>query len=124
MDVAWKLGAGGPADNWQLRMSMRSFWTYYPADVEYWIIGQIPSWINTHRVRCLAWPDPYRRCKDANLLHKALRLAMEPDISDPFIWCSDDQLLLHLIAPSEFRLWCDGEIPQEPREGLSKWQLR
>jgi hypothetical protein len=124
MDVAWKLGIGSKLDDWELRMSMRSFWTYYRGAGKYWIIGHIPSWVDVQQIKCLPWPDPYRKCKDANLLHKAIRLAMEPQISDPFIFCSDDQLLLYDTNPSEFKLWHGGEIPQEPDAAMNKWQLR
>jgi hypothetical protein len=124
MDVAWMLGAEGPADDWELRMSMRSFWMHYRAPARYWIIGHIPAWVDRQRVACLPWPDPYRRCKDANLLHKALRLAMEPKISDPFILCSDDHFLLRPSTPADFKLWHHGEIPLEPWEGHTKWHLR
>jgi hypothetical protein len=124
MDVAWKVGVGSPAGDWELRMSMRSFWTHYRATANYWIIGHIPAWIDTREVFCLPWPDPYRRCKDANLLHKAIRLAMEPEISDPFIWCSDDQFLLRSSGPEDFKLWHTGEISEAVGDGLTKWQLR
>ena len=124
MDVAWKLGVGSQIGDWELRMSMRSFWTYFREATDYWIIGHIPAWIGRDRVRCLPWPDPYQKCKDANLIHKALRLAMEPQISDPFIFCSDDQLLLRPCATEDFKLWHCGEICAQPDEGMNKWQLR
>jgi len=124
MDVAWMLGVEGPAGGWELRMSMRSFWTHYRAAAKFWIIGLIPSWIDPQKVKCITWPDPYRRCKDANLFHKALRLAMEPEISDPFILCSDDHLLLRSSTTEDFGLWHGGEIPREPSEGFTRWQLR
>jgi hypothetical protein len=124
MDVAWMLGRGSSAGDWELRMSMRSFWTHYNAAAKPWIIGHVPSWIDPRKVRCLPWPDPYRRCKDANLLHKAIRLAMEPQISDPFILCSDDHILLRPSTPADFKLWHRGEIPEDPVEGLSRWRRR
>jgi hypothetical protein len=124
MDVAWMLGTGSHTGDWELRLSMRSFWTNYLAPAKPWIIGHIPAWINRRKVRCLPWPDPYKKCKDANLLHKALRLAMEPQISDPFILCSDDHILLRPSTPADFQLWHRGEIQKDPVEGLSRWQRR
>lgn len=124
MDVAWMLGVESPAQDWELRISMRSFWTHYHAQGTPWIIGFIPAWIDRQKVRCLEWPDPYKRCKDANLLHKALRLALEPGISDPFILCSDDHILLKPSLPNDFRLWHSGEILREPVAGLTFWQRR
>jgi len=124
MDVAWMLGSGSTAGDWELRISMRSFRTYYLASARPWIIGHIPAWIDRTKVRCLPWPDPYRTCKDANLLQKALRLAMEPRISNPFILCSDDHILLRPSLPAEFRLWHRGEIAEDPDEDAGQWERR
>jgi hypothetical protein len=124
MNVAWMLGPKTLTDDWELRMSMRSFHMHYRSSSKPWIIGRIPAWISQEKVRCLPWPDPYRRSKDANLLHKALRLAMEPEISDPFILCSDDHLLLQPSLPEDFKLWHRGEIPHLPEPGMTSWQLR
>lgn len=124
MDVAWILGTGGAADNWELRMSMRSFQKNYAAAANYWIIGHIPCWLNRAVVHCLPWPDPYQKCKDANLIHKALRLAMETKISDPFVLCCDDYFVLRPIQPHGFRLWHDGEISEESPGEATKWLRR
>jgi hypothetical protein len=124
MNVAWMLGPENLTGDWELRMSMRSFWMHYRSPSKPWIIGRIPEWISQEKVRCLSWPDPYRGRKDANLLHKALRLAMEPEISDPFLLCSDDHLLLQPSSPDDFKLWHRGLIPRLPEEGMSPWQLR
>ena len=124
MDVAWMLGSESGTGDWELRLSMRSFWTHYLAPTKPWIIGHIPAWINRRKVRCLPWPDPYRNCKDANLLHKAIRLALERQISDPFILCSDDHILLRPSTPADFKLWHRGAIPEEREEGSGKWQRR
>jgi len=124
MDVAWMLGSGSEADDWELRLSMRSFRMHFQTLERPWLIGHIPRWINRRKVRCLAWPDPYQNCKDANLLHKAIRLAMEPRISDPFILCSDDHILLRPSAPSDFKLWHRGPIPKNNGDSTERWQHR
>jgi hypothetical protein len=124
MDVAWMLGSGSTANDWELRISMRSFWTHYLVAAKPWIIGHIPAWIDRRKVRCLPWPDPYQRCKDANLLQKALRLAMEPLLSNPFILCSDDHILLRPSLPAEFRLWHRGEIAENLEEDAGPWDRR
>jgi len=124
MDVAWMLGTGSRAGDWELRLSMRSVWTHYLGSAKPWIIGHIPSWIDRRKVICLPWPDPYQKCKDANLLHKALRLALEPQISDPFILFSDDHILLRPSNPADFKLWHRGEIPRKSVAGQGRWQLR
>lgn len=118
------LGPESGTGDWELRLSMRSFWTNYLAAAQPWIIGTVPEWIDENKVRCLHWPDPYDTCKDANLLHKAIRLAWEPAISDPFILCSDDHILLRPSLPADFQLWHRGEIPKDPPEGANRWEQR
>jgi hypothetical protein len=124
MDVAWLLGPNGPDDFWELRMSMRSFWQHYAQLHTPLIIGCAPEWIDQTKVRCIPWPDPYRKLKDANLLHKALRLAVDPLLSDPFILCSDDHLLLKDSLDGDFRSWHSGEIATEITEEMTSWQKR
>ena len=123
MDVAWMVGCEGPLDHWELRVSMRSFLANYQSSAKLWIIGTIPTWVNRALIHCIDWPDPFLRCKDANLIHKALRLAMEPRLSDPFILCSDDHLLLRKSSPSNFRTWSDGQLPAELPDA-NKWMQR
>ena len=118
------LGPHSTANDWELRMSMRSFRMHYRFPLQIWIIGRLPAWVSPEAVNYLSWPDPYRRSKDANLLHKALRLAMEPGLSDPFILCSDDHFLLKPSLPEDFKLWRGDELPITPIEGMTRWQLR
>ena len=94
-------------------MSPRSFWRNYRAQL--WIIGHIPAWIDRRKISCLPWPDPYRTCRDANLLHKAIRLALEPRISDPFILCSDDHIFLRSSTPSDFKFRHPAKWPRRTR---------
>jgi len=124
MDVVWKVGNGSRVDDWELRMSMRSFVKNYHASANFWIIGHIPKWVDIEQVNCVACPNPYSHCKDANLIHKALRMAMEPRLSDPFLFCSDDQLLNKSMEPEQFKLWHLGEIAPEPNKKMNKWEKR
>jgi hypothetical protein len=123
VDVAWMLGGDNTANDWELRYSLRSFWTHYLANSAPWIIGRLPKWLDPTKVRFVPWPDPYSKCKDANLLQKAVRLAMESQLSDPFILCSDDHLLLRPSTPADFRFWYLDEIGDD-EEGLNRWQVR
>jgi hypothetical protein len=124
MDIAWMLGHRTGNDDWELRMSMRSFQAHYRADAHLVIIGHVPEWIDPNLVWCLPWPDPHKHCKDANLIQKALRLAMEPELSDPFVLCSDNHLLLRDCEPEDFRLWHMGEIAPRETDGMTSWDKR
>lgn len=123
MDVAWMLGSGSNVDNWEIRIGLRSFLRHYKATASLWIIGTIPSWIDRRLIKCIDWPDPYRSNKDANLLGKAIRLAGEPELSNQFILCSDDHILMKDSFPADFRWWHLGEIPGAKSNG-SIWNQR
>lgn len=123
MDVVWMLGNGSRHNDWELRFSMRSFFANYACGSTPWIIGHVPSWIDADLVRCIHWPDPYKRVKDANLLNKAVRLAGESELSDRFILCSDDHLLLRRSTPEEFLFWHCGPLPTRHKKP-SEWQSR
>lgn len=123
VDVVWMLGKGSSVNDWELRMSMRSFRCYYKAEAVFWLIGHIPDWVDRELIRCIEWPDSYRSNKDANLLNKAVRMALEPDLSDKFILCSDDHLLIKESEPDDFKWWHLGEI-KTASEASNPWQVR
>jgi hypothetical protein len=117
-DVCWMVGNTGSWDNWELRLSMRSFAQHYQCpDALFTLIGRIPHWIDREMVRCLEFSDPFSHNKDANLIRKATRLAAERGISDQFILCSDDHLLLKPSGPADFKYWHCGELPNLCSEG-------
>ncbi len=120
MDVVWMLGPTRNND-WELRYSMRSFYTHYQAESQAWIIGRIPSWIDQSLVNCIPFPNPYPH-KDGNLLNCALRLALEPGLSDPFILCSDDHFLLRDSAPEDFKWWHNGKINPKHANAKNSWR--
>lgn len=121
MDVVWMLGPSTKNNDWELRHSMRSFHQHYLAEATPWIIGRIPSWIDRAQVNCIPWPNPAKH-KDGNLMNCALRLALEPALSDAFILCSDDHFLLRDSAPQDFKWWHNGPINPRDVESKSGWR--
>lgn len=122
MDVVWMLGPSTKNNDWELRHSMRSFHQHYLApEASPWIIGRVPSWIDQNQVNCIPWPNPARH-KDGNLMNCALRLALEPALSDAFILCSDDHFLLRDSAPQDFKWWHNGPINPRDVESKSGWR--
>ncbi len=115
------LGTGSRDDDYEVRLSLRSFAQNYACEgARFWVIGHIPHWLDQNAVRCIPYDDPYRHNKDANLLRKAFRMAHEAELSDPFILCSDDHLLLKSSRPEDFGWWHCG-VPGHPENG---WRER
>lgn len=100
IDVCYMLGTESEADDWELRLSLRS-WRKHFALNRFIIVGHCPAWLGNDDLRRAVvhapFPDPYRHNKDANLIQKAVWLAGQPWVTDPFILCSDDQFLLRPI---------------------------
>lgn len=105
LTIAYKLGSGSEADDWELCLSMRSWRdNFTDADTNFVIIGHRPNWLADHPlVTHIPHPDPYKHNKDANLIQKLIRLSITPEVSDPFIFCSDDQFLLRHTTFAEIQ---------------------
>ena len=118
------LGKGSHTNDWELRYSLRSFFLNYQCQSQAWVIGHCPAWLDTSMVRHIDWPDPYQVNKDANLLNKAIRLAFERELSERFIFCSDDHFLIRASGPEDFLHWHCGEIPLSTTEDKNSWHQR
>jgi hypothetical protein len=125
VDVVWMLGNGSQFNDWELRMSMRSFEKHFRDCGQFWIIGSVPEWVNRETVRCLDWPDPYKSCKDANLVNKAVALGAVPELTEDFILSSDDQFVLRDCGFEEFRpYYVDDLAKRNWPEKPAGWQKR
>jgi hypothetical protein len=103
MDVCYFLGTESGADDWELRYSLRSWAQFYRGVGNFHIVGHLPAWLRIGaNVIHHPMPDPYRANKDANLIQKTIYVASRPEVSDPFILCSDDQFLLRHAVSAEF----------------------
>lgn len=96
MDICYFLGSESAADDWEMRYSMRSWWQNLREPLRIHVVGHLPAWLLTNEgvVVHHPFPDSYKKNKDANLIQKALYLASNTDVSQLFILCSDDQMLL------------------------------
>ncbi|MEM7601608.1 MAG: hypothetical protein AAF357_09355, partial [Verrucomicrobiota bacterium] len=129
IDVVYLVGTGAAdTDDWELRISLRSWLQHFPELRTLWIVGHRPGWLDLDhpRIRYLAAGDPYQKNKDANLIQKMIRVAMEPDVTEDFIFCSDDQGLLKDCVFSDFRPYHSGPIRKMKLGdgGHRKWQER
>lgn len=124
MDVVYTLGTGSEHFDWELRMSLRSWARFFPSLGRVWIIGHCPAWIDARSIRYIPFPDSYTHNKDANLIAKLLRAALEPDLTDDFIFCSDDQMLLQPCTLGDFQPWHRGNLATKREWPSDKWHRR
>lgn len=123
-DIVYPLTERPNQDDFELRYSLRSI-DKLPWIRDLYLIGHQPSWIkDAVHVHC---PDPYIRCKDANIINKILRACAEKSISDSFIVNSDDQYILKDIQPDAMGPWLENPplLPQAHKKRYaSRWALR
>lgn len=93
VDVVFTLaGAASDTDNEELRLALRSIDMYAENVGNIWVItDNVPKWLTG--VNIIPVSDTYTNNKDANLITKLLAACDTPDVSDRFIYWSDDQVL-------------------------------
>lgn len=101
IDVVYTLNDESNSNNNELRYSLRSLSRFANLG-NVWIIGYLPKWIDPTQVIHLPASDPYLCNKDANLISKLIYVCSQPNLSDRFLWFSDDQVLLKDVDISHF----------------------
>jgi hypothetical protein len=125
-DLVYHLSSEAAQNNdWELRMSLRGFWAHYPREDlgRLWIIGHRPAWLRADLCCHVPWPDPWRQCKDANLIGKLIRMSLEPALSAEFIACSDDHIPVSAFDWGFLRPWHEGPLKSDPSTQTG-WQQR
>lgn len=92
-DIVIPLGSGSCRDNLELRLALRSIARYAVNCRNIYIVSdQPPSWLKN--VIVINVPDRHQHNKDANIIDKLLAAANREDLTEKFIFWSDDQLAL------------------------------
>lgn len=122
LDVVYPLGVESDWDNNELRYSLRSLERHFEALGQVWIVGHKPDWLTN--VRHIPFPDAHKSNKDANLIDKIRRVCQEADLSEHFLFFSDDQYVLKTVSPEDFGYNHLGDLRLLRRWGTTKWQRR
>ena len=117
-DIVIPLGNGSPFDNEELRFALRSVERFVEDRGQVWILSDCaPDWLQN--VRILPVPDQHRGNKDANILDKLIFASKVPEVSETFIFLSDDQAFLApfhaetaktVFNPRSWRFFAEGSI--------------
>ena len=93
-DLVYVLGKGSKWNNMEIKISITSvlkFCSHWIGKI--YVIGENPR-INNNKVVHYYAPDVTKGNKDANIIHKILTAIWKiPDLSDNFLFCSDDILV-------------------------------
>ena len=94
IDIVIPLGNGSKYGNFELRMALRSI-ARYAVNVKniYIVTTALPDWVR--KVKVLHVGDKHQHNKDANIIDKLLAAALLPELTEKFLFWSDDQLALH-----------------------------
>ena len=92
-DIVIPLGSGSKHNNFELRMALRGIDRFVRDPGQVYIVSdQLPEWVQN--VIHLPADDPHKHNKDANIIDKLLLATACPELSEEFIFWSDDQILL------------------------------
>lgn len=107
-DVVYVLGTGSKWDNNELRFSMRSFVKYFDNLRRFIIVGERPGWLQN--VTHIPYPDKPDINKDARMALKIKAACYDARVSNNFIFCTDDTVLLAPVTAKDLTGWHDGPI--------------
>jgi hypothetical protein len=103
VDIVIPLGNGSCCDNFELRMALRSIASCARHCGKIYVITDtVPQWLCNTNV--IIQSDRHTRNKDANIIEKLLTAVNLSDLSEKFIFWSDDQLALESFS-------CRGLLP-------------
>jgi len=95
MDVVIPHGTGSRWDCNELRYSLRSMEMYMGGMGKVFVVGHKPEWLQN--VIHIDHEDKYGRNKGANIISKIIAACKHPDLSDKFIFKSDDHYFINHI---------------------------
>ena len=94
VDIVIPLKAQSNVDHLQLKLALRSIAQNASNAGHVYVITAAPlKWANPEHVTVVPCQDKYKGVKDANIIQKLLTAARLPELSQKFMFWSDDQLL-------------------------------
>jgi hypothetical protein len=125
IDVVYTLGIESNWDDSEVKYSLRSLQNLDQLGKVY-VIGHRPHWMNPYEVIHIPCPDVYKTNKDANLIAKLLLACYQKDLSQKFLWFSDDQVLLNKIPIEifDYPTTDNSHLIFDMRSRLNRWQTR
>lgn len=122
-DIVIPLGNGSGFDNQELCFALRSVEKFVQDCGAVWIISDCaPDWLQN--VRILPVPDRHKHNKDANLFDKLIFAAKMPEVSETFVFLSDDQAFLAPFNAEKAQAVFNRRPPEFFAASRHKWHRR
>jgi len=124
IDVVYPLGRGSKWSDNELRYSLRSLEKNFPDLGEVYVVGCRPAWLaNTVHIPA---DDPLRTNKDGNIINKVLRACRRHELSEEFVFASDDQILLSRVSFQDVKPFYVSDLAKvrESWWGKGRWKRR
>ena len=93
VDIFIPLSKESQFDNLQLRLALRSIDKYAKNVGKIWVYTEV-NLKDFQNINVVKMGDPIKDNKDANLINKLRACAKNPDVSENFMFWSDDQVLM------------------------------
>lgn len=87
----------------ELLYALRSIEKHLTGFNDVTLIGDRPNWYKGKHLHCV----DIRERKEASIMNKVLKAALDPDISSEFIMWHDDHMLLQPLAAKDIKYWYD-----------------
>jgi hypothetical protein len=120
MDIVIPLGRNKIRNHWELRYLLRSLSKNFLELEKVWVIGDLPDWATN--IIHIPFEDSLPNNKDGNIINKIISICSKPDLSEHFLRCSDDQLLLKPLISSQYGNYYD--LSPFPVPPVNKWYKR
>lgn len=93
-------------DSVELKYSIRSVYKYFQGDVKVTLIGDRPNWYRGHHIPVTQIFRRANRKLDSTVdqANKMIVAATHPEISEEFLWCMDDFILLKPVTVADLRV--------------------
>lgn len=108
IDVIYILGKGSQWGDNEIRFSIRSFKKHFKDLRNIVIVGECPIFLKgVVHISCL---DRQNVNKDARMAEKIKAACKDPRVSDDFVLCTDDTVILQDLVFTDFKGWHEGRI--------------
>lgn len=122
MDAVYPMSNGSNWNDNELRYSLRALERNFPELDQVWMLGYCPNWLTN--VRHLPLKSPYDKNKDANLINVIILACLEADLSEEFLFMSDDQVILKPMLAGNFKPWWVEDMAKLTNWGTSRYKMR
>ena len=124
VDIVIPLSMQSRNDNLELRLALRSIDKYAKNVGNIWLYTEA-ALNNFQNINIVKMGDPVKDNKDANLINKIKAAAENPDVSQKFMFWSDDQVLMSQLDLEKAPVVFNRRNPQILlKQGMTKWRGR